>query len=135
MIPGEIFTSFAEFQGIVSVNDFWFPLGLQELLQAPFVFPVKFSFQKGKIYPLSSQVLYHHSVSMFRSRFVFASDPQLSSHPNFRSEHDCTGVSSARSPPSSRHRNLGPPECACRHNKQMSQFLGTTFAHGSNGNS
>ena len=25
---------FAEFQGIVSVNDFWFPLGLQELLQA-----------------------------------------------------------------------------------------------------
>ena len=34
MIPGEIFTSFAEFQGIVSVNDFWFPLGFQELLQA-----------------------------------------------------------------------------------------------------
>ena len=31
MIPGEIFTSFAEFQGIVSVNDFWFPLGFQEL--------------------------------------------------------------------------------------------------------
>ena len=35
MIPGEIFTGFAEFQGIVSVNDFWFPIGLQELLQAP----------------------------------------------------------------------------------------------------
>ena len=34
MIPGEIFTSFAEFQGIVSVNDFRFPVGLQELLQA-----------------------------------------------------------------------------------------------------
>ena len=34
MIPGEIFTSFAEFQGIVSVNDFWFPIRLQELLQA-----------------------------------------------------------------------------------------------------
>ena len=34
MIPGEIFTSFAEFQGIVNVNDFWFPLGFQELLQA-----------------------------------------------------------------------------------------------------
>ena len=33
MIPGEIFTSFPEFQGIVSVNDFRFPLGLQELLQ------------------------------------------------------------------------------------------------------
>ena len=34
MIPGKIFTSFAEFQGIVSVNDFWFPFGFQELLQA-----------------------------------------------------------------------------------------------------
>ena len=33
MIPGEIFTSFAEFQGIVSVNDFWFTLGFQELLK------------------------------------------------------------------------------------------------------
>ena len=27
MIPGEIFTSFAEFQGIVSVNDFSFLFG------------------------------------------------------------------------------------------------------------
>ena len=34
MIPGEIFKSFAEFQGIVSANDFGFPLGFQELLQA-----------------------------------------------------------------------------------------------------
>ena len=35
MIPGEVFTSsFAEFQGIVSVNDFRIPLGFQELLQA-----------------------------------------------------------------------------------------------------
>ena len=31
---GELFTSFAEFQGIVSVNDFRIPIGLQELLQA-----------------------------------------------------------------------------------------------------
>ena len=44
MIPGEIFTSFAEFQGIVSVNDFWFPLGFQELLQAFSGFLVKFCF-------------------------------------------------------------------------------------------
>ena len=35
MIPGEIFTSFTEFQGIVSVNDFRPPIRLQELLQAP----------------------------------------------------------------------------------------------------
>ena len=34
MIPGEIFTSFAEFQGIVSVKDFRIPIGFQELLQA-----------------------------------------------------------------------------------------------------
>ena len=34
MIPGEIFTSFAEFQGIVSVNDFRIPVGFHELLQA-----------------------------------------------------------------------------------------------------
>ena len=32
MIPGEIFTGFAEFQGI-SVNDFRIPVGLQELVQ------------------------------------------------------------------------------------------------------
>ena len=38
MIPGEIFTGFAEFQGIVSVNDFWLPIGLQELLQASLSF-------------------------------------------------------------------------------------------------
>ena len=34
MIPGEIFTIFAEFQGIVSVNDSRIPIGFQELLQA-----------------------------------------------------------------------------------------------------
>ena len=44
MIPGKIFTSFAEFQGIVSVNDFWFPLGFQELLQASLGFLVQFCF-------------------------------------------------------------------------------------------
>ena len=43
MISGEIFTGFAEFQGIVSVSDFRFPIGVQELLQAS-VFPVKFLF-------------------------------------------------------------------------------------------
>ena len=32
MIPGKIFTGLAEFQGIVSVNDFWLPRRLQELL-------------------------------------------------------------------------------------------------------
>ena len=38
------FTGLAKFQGIVSVNDFRLPIRLQELLQAPFVFPEKFLF-------------------------------------------------------------------------------------------
>ena len=42
MIPCKIFTSFAEFQGIVSVNDFWFPLWFQELLQASLGFLGRF---------------------------------------------------------------------------------------------
>ena len=38
VIPGDIFTGFAEFQRIVSVNDFRFPILLQELLQASLCF-------------------------------------------------------------------------------------------------
>ena len=44
MIPGEIFTGFAEFQGIVSVNDFWLTIGFQELLQASLGFLSSFLF-------------------------------------------------------------------------------------------
>ena len=44
MIPGEIFTSFAEFQRIVNVNDFRLPIGLQELFASFVEFPVKFLF-------------------------------------------------------------------------------------------
>ena len=53
MIPGKIFTSFAEFQGIVSVNDFWFPLGFQELLQASLGFLWSFGFARIRLDPLS----------------------------------------------------------------------------------
>ena len=53
MIPGEIFTSFAGFQGIVSVNDFWFPLGFQELLQASLGFLRSFGFARVRLDPLS----------------------------------------------------------------------------------
>ena len=38
MIPRKIFTNFAKFLGIVSVNDFWFPRRLQELLWGLFCF-------------------------------------------------------------------------------------------------
>ena len=49
MIPGKIFTSFAEFQGIVGVNDFRLRIGLQELSQSFSMFPVKFLFCTGRI--------------------------------------------------------------------------------------
>ena len=46
MNPGEIFTSFAEFQGIVSVNDFRLPVRLTELLQALLRFLRSFCFAR-----------------------------------------------------------------------------------------
>ena len=46
MMPGEIFTSFAEFQGIVSVNGFRLPIWLQELLQASSSFLWSFCFAR-----------------------------------------------------------------------------------------
>ena len=54
IFPGEIFTGFAKFQGIVSVNDFRLPIRLQELLQAPLWFPEKFLvFARLRLDPLS----------------------------------------------------------------------------------
>ena len=53
MIPGKIFTSFAEFQGIGSVDDFWFPLVFQELFQASLVFLCSFVFARIRLDPLS----------------------------------------------------------------------------------
>ena len=44
MIPWKIFTGFAKFQGIVSVNDFRFPIWLPRTFATSFVFPVKFLF-------------------------------------------------------------------------------------------
>ena len=70
MIPGEIFTSFAEFQGIVSINDFWFPLGNQELLQASLGFLWSFVFARIRLDPLCGQVLHHDCTSMIVSRFA-----------------------------------------------------------------
>ena len=47
MIPGKIFTSFAKFQGIVSVNDVRLSIRLQELLQASLSFLWSFFFLHG----------------------------------------------------------------------------------------
>ena len=70
MIPGKIFTSFAEFQGIVSVDDFRLPIWLQELLQAPLCSLRSFFFARIRLDPLGSQVLHHDCISMIVSRFT-----------------------------------------------------------------
>ena len=56
------------FQGIVSVNDLWFLIWLQEL--SPFSFLRSSCFTRIRLNPLSSQVLHHHSISMIVSRFT-----------------------------------------------------------------
>ena len=70
MIPGEIFTIFAEFQGNVSVNDFRLPIWLQELLQAPLCFLRCFCFARIRLGPLGGQVLHHDCISVIVSRFT-----------------------------------------------------------------
>ena len=70
MIPGEIFTSFADIHGIVSVNDF----RLQELLQAPLCFLRSFCFARIRLDPLGGQVLHHDCISMTVSRFAIVTD-------------------------------------------------------------
>ena len=50
MIPGKIFTGVAEFWGIVSVNDFRLPIGLQEFLQASLSFLWSCLFYKAWIH-------------------------------------------------------------------------------------
>ena len=70
MIPGKIFTSLAKLQGIVSVNDFWFPRRLQALLQAPWCFLRSYCFARIRLDPLGGQVLYHDCISMIVTRFT-----------------------------------------------------------------
>ena len=70
MIPGKIFTGFAKFQGIVSINDFWLPIRLQELLQASVGFLSSFCFVGIRLDPLGGHVLHHDCKSMIVSRFT-----------------------------------------------------------------
>ena len=74
MIPGETFTSFAKFQGIVSVNDFWYPLGFQELLQASLGFLLSFVFARIRLDSLGGQVLHHDCISMIVWRFAIVAE-------------------------------------------------------------
>ena len=102
MIPGKICTSLAEFQGVVSVNDFRFPIRLQELLQAPFAFLRSFCFARIRLDPLGSQVLHHDCTSMIVLRFTSFTDNfvigcnQITKM--FCKWYDSTNTSSARSP-------------------------------------
>ena len=70
VIPGKIFTSFAKFQGIVSVNESRFPIWLQELLHVPLCFLWSFCFARIRLDPLGGQVLHHDCISMIVSRFT-----------------------------------------------------------------
>ena len=70
MIPGKIFTSFAKFWGIVSVNDFRLPIWLQELWQASLCFLRSLCFARIRLDPLDGQVRHHDCISMIVSRFT-----------------------------------------------------------------
>ena len=58
--------AFAEFQGIVSVNDFRLPVGRQ----APFGCLRSFCSARIRLDPLGGQVLHHDCISMIVSRFT-----------------------------------------------------------------
>ena len=88
MILGKIFTSFAKFQRIITVNDFRLPVRLQELLQAPLCYLRSFCFARIRLDPLGGQVLHHDYISMIVSRFtIFTKNLVI-----------CAIASSARSP-------------------------------------
>ena len=102
VIPGEIFTSFAEFQRIVSVNDFCFPLGFQELLQASLGFLWSFCFctdTPGSIEWLDPAPRLHIDDCVeIRNCRLGPCDLLLSNHQNFLHEARlrhcvfCTGI-------------------------------------------
>ena len=102
MIPGKIFTGFAKFQGIVSVNDFRLPIRLQELLQAPLCFLRSFCFARIRLDPLGGQVLHHDCMSVIVSRFTTFTENfviccnQITK--NFCTRYDSANTSSARGP-------------------------------------
>ena len=102
MIPGDIFTSFAEFHGIVSVNDFRIPFGFQEFLQAPFVFLVKSCFctdmpgSIGWLDPVPR--LRIDDCFEIRNCRLGPCDLLLSSHQNFSTKYGSAIASSAWGP-------------------------------------
>ena len=102
MIPGKIFTGFAKFQRIVSVNDFRLPIRPQELLLASLCFLRNFSFARTRLDPLGAQVLHHDCISMIVSRFTtFTENFVICCYQvtkNFSARYDSAKTSSARGP-------------------------------------
>ena len=102
MIPRKIFTGFAKFQGIVSVNDFRLPIRLQELLQAPLCFLRSFCFARIRLDPLGGQVLHHDCISMIVSRFTSFTENFViccnRTKKNFCTRYGSANASSARGP-------------------------------------
>ena len=102
MIPGEIFTSFAEFQGIVRVNDFRIPLGFQELFASFSGLLVKFYFctdTPGSIEWLDPAPRLHiDDCFEIRNCRLGPCDLLLSSHQNLRLEYGFAIASSAWGP-------------------------------------
>ena len=107
MIPGQVFTSFAKFYGIYSVNDFRLPSRLQELLQALLSSLRSFCFARIRLDPFGGQVLHHVCISMIVSRFTsFIGNFVICCNQITKiccTRYDSANTSSARSP-----RNLGP---------------------------
>ena len=102
MIPGKIFTGFAKFQGIVSVNDFRLPILFQELLQAPLCFLRSFCFARIWLDQLGGQLLHHDCISMIVSRFTTFTENFVICYNQitqiFRTRYDSANTSSARGP-------------------------------------
>ena len=102
MIPGKIFTGFAKFRRIVSVNDFELPIRLQELLQAPLCFLRSFCLARIRLDPLGGHVLHHDCKSMIASRFTTFTENfviccnQITKI--FCTKYDSANVSSAQGP-------------------------------------
>ena len=99
MIPGKFLSRLAKFQGIVRMNDFWFPCRLQKLHWALLGLVGRFCTGRTVTTGLLSQEPPRHtgdcSAIHFTKNFLICSN-QISEM--FRSGHDCTSTSSARNP-------------------------------------
>ena len=98
MVPQWVFTSFAKFQGIVSVSDFWLPIRLQELLQAPSGFLRSFRLARIRLDSLGGQVLYHNCISMTVARFTSITENFVICCYQVYARYHSTNTSLARSP-------------------------------------